>query len=135
MTKGARDVPYAVFANPIKTFITQFVDAEKAKKPRERKVSSSSASSKNDSIASDASEKAAESSSSSASSSSKVNMDYIQQFFASKLRLFREGDGTPKEHQVLKTIDLDGIVEHWKNNGCKKIVTMAGAGISTCESH
>lgn len=35
--------------------------------------------------------------------------------------------------KVLKTVDLKGLIEHWKNDGFKKIVTMVGAGISTCK--
>lgn len=34
--------------------------------------------------------------------------------------------------KVLKTVDLKGLIEHWKDGGFKKIVTMVGAGISTC---
>lgn len=35
--------------------------------------------------------------------------------------------------KVLKTVDLKGLIEHWKDVGFKKIVTMVGAGISTCK--
>lgn len=127
---GARDVPFILFINKLKTFANQFVDTEKIKQ-RDRNVSTSSGSSKDDT--SDNEEGAAGSLSSSASSNSKINMDYIQQFFASKLRLFRDDHELSKDHQVLKTVDLDGIVEHWNNNGFKKIITMVGAGISTCK--
>lgn len=73
-------------------------------------------------------------SSSSGSKNSKIDIELIQQFFASKLKLFHDDKKTvKKDHQVLKTVDLNGIVEHWKNNGFKKIVTMVGAGISTCK--
>lgn len=118
------------FVNRLKIFVNQFVDTEKTK-PRDRNVSGSSESSR-DGATSDTDEGAATSPSSSASSSSKINMDYIQQFFASKLRLFRDDAGSSKDNQVLKTVDFDGIVDHWKNNGFKKIITMVGAGISTC---
>jgi hypothetical protein len=36
------------------------------------------------------------------------------------------------EFQVLRTLDLDGIVDYIKSGNVKNIITMAGAGISTC---
>lgn len=38
----------------------------------------------------------------------------------------------PKK-RVLKTVDMQGLIEHWRSGGFKKIVTMVGAGISTCK--
>lgn len=64
---------------------------------------------------------------------SKFQLDYIQQFFKNKLGLSHEEKSEADTRQVLKTIDFQGLVDHWKGNGFKKIVTMVGAGISTCK--
>ncbi|XP_033735571.1 NAD-dependent protein deacetylase sirtuin-2-like isoform X2 [Pecten maximus] len=37
----------------------------------------------------------------------------------------------PSPEQVLETLDMDGVVNYIKSGKCKKIITMAGAGIST----
>lgn len=55
----------------------------------------------------------------------------IQKFFAEKLHLLPDKES---DH-VLETVDLDGVIKHWKNKGFNKIVTMVGAGISTCKYH
>ena len=38
-----------------------------------------------------------------------------------------------KPEQRLPTVSLDGIAEYIKSGKCKNIITMAGAGISTCK--
>lgn len=35
--------------------------------------------------------------------------------------------------QVLENVSTDGIVDYIKTKNCTKIITMAGAGISTCK--
>lgn len=35
--------------------------------------------------------------------------------------------------RVLKEVDLEHLVAHWRAGGFKRIVTMVGAGISTCK--
>lgn len=35
--------------------------------------------------------------------------------------------------QVLDEVNIDGIVNYIKKKNCKNIITMAGAGISTCK--
>lgn len=35
--------------------------------------------------------------------------------------------------QVLDEVSVDGIVDYIKKKNCKNIITMAGAGISTCK--
>lgn len=35
--------------------------------------------------------------------------------------------------QVLENLSIDGIVDYIKKKDCSKIITMAGAGISTCK--
>lgn len=66
------------------------------------------------------------------SSKSKSQMEYIQQFLR-KMGLSHNDEEDSKTPQVLKTVDFNGIIDHWKAQGFKKIVTMAGAGISTCK--
>lgn len=58
--------------------------------------------------------------------SHKSRMDYINQYFE------RIGLTVDKHNQILKTVDFDGLINHWNEHGFKKIVTMVGAGISTC---
>lgn len=68
------------------------------------------------------------------SDKSKFHLEYIQQFLKNKLGLSSEDDeGDSSGPQVLKSLDFQGLVEHWKENGFKKIITMVGAGISTCK--
>lgn len=35
--------------------------------------------------------------------------------------------------QILDDVSVDGIVDFIKKKNCKNIITMAGAGISTCK--
>jgi len=35
--------------------------------------------------------------------------------------------------QVIEDLSFDGLCNHWKKKGFKNIITMVGAGISTCE--
>ncbi|KAF7989235.1 hypothetical protein HCN44_007832 [Aphidius gifuensis] len=56
-------------------------------------------------------------------------MDKIRKFLTN-LKIFDTGDKLPKK-QILNELTLDGIVEFIKKSGCKKIITMVGAGIST----
>lgn len=63
---------------------------------------------------------------------SKPQLDYIQQFLH-KLGLSHDDDESDSKTQhVLKTVDYQGLIDHWNEKGFKKIVTMVGAGISTC---
>lgn len=59
-------------------------------------------------------------------------MDKFLKYLSQKLRLYDSADGETQSHQkVLREVSLDGIVEYIKDNGITKIITMAGAGIST----
>lgn len=61
-------------------------------------------------------------------------MDYIQSLISEKLHL--HGDGIPESSspskKILSTVDVDGVMKRWKSGGFKNIITMVGAGISTC---
>ncbi|XP_076179616.1 sirtuin 2 isoform X2 [Ptiloglossa arizonensis] len=60
------------------------------------------------------------------------NMDKICKYLAQKLRLSDSSDYNEHSQQkVLRELSLDGIVEYIKENENLKIITMAGAGIST----
>lgn len=71
-------------------------------------------------------------------SDSTISIERIRQYLSDKLGFYSsdsydEKDGAPRKQRVLETVDIDGVIKHWKNGGFKKIVTMVGAGISTCE--
>ena len=48
--------------------------------------------------------------------------------------LFSGGGGDSEDDKILEEVTLDGIVKYIETHKCKNIVTMAGAGISTCKS-
>lgn len=59
-------------------------------------------------------------------------MEKIRKYFAQKLRLFDSSDdGEQSQQKVLREVSLDGMIEYIKEKENCKIVTMAGAGIST----
>ncbi|XP_038104404.1 NAD-dependent protein deacetylase Sirt2 [Culex quinquefasciatus] len=69
-------------------------------------------------------------------SDSTISIERIRQYLSDKLGFYSsdsydEKDGAPRKQRVLETVDIDGVIKHWKNGGFKKIVTMVGAGIST----
>ena len=53
----------------------------------------------------------------------------IRAFLASRLKLGSDDD--QKLPHVLDSVDFEGIVQYIKDGRAKKIITMAGAGIST----
>ncbi|XP_034952360.1 NAD-dependent protein deacetylase sirtuin-2 isoform X2 [Chelonus insularis] len=61
------------------------------------------------------------------------NMEKIRKYLAQKLKLTDtstdESDKSRKK--ILNRLDIDGIVEYIKEKNCSRIITMAGAGIST----
>lgn len=69
----------------------------------------------------------AQSSDSTKSSSEKSKMDFLKRYME------QLGLTIDAHNQVLKTVDFDGLIEHWNGHGFKKIITMVGAGISTCK--
>lgn len=56
-------------------------------------------------------------------------MDRLRQLFSTKFNLSSEPEVPPTK--VLDELTIDGIVEYIKKKGCKNVITMAGAGIST----
>ncbi|XP_063972468.1 NAD-dependent protein deacetylase Sirt2 [Diachasmimorpha longicaudata] len=64
--------------------------------------------------------------------SSSSSMEKIEKYFMQMLKIGSISDDDKKDtKKVLTELTLDGIVEYIKEAGCKKIITMAGAGIST----
>lgn len=81
-------------------------------------------------------EKEEERSTSPESSEVKDDMERLRRFLAQKLRLvdYSENDQNDQSQQkILCELSLDGIVEYIKKTPNCKIITMAGAGISTCK--
>ncbi|XP_058055520.1 NAD-dependent protein deacetylase Sirt2-like [Anopheles bellator] len=68
-----------------------------------------------------------------------ICIERIRQYISDKLGFYSSNglddkDGTAGANlgrRVLETVDVEGVIKHWKNGGFKKIVTMVGAGIST----
>ncbi|XP_052865253.1 NAD-dependent protein deacetylase Sirt2-like [Anopheles cruzii] len=68
-----------------------------------------------------------------------ICIERIRQYISDKLGFYSSNglddkDGTGGANlgrRVLETVDVEGVIKHWKNGGFKKIVTMVGAGIST----
>uniref|UniRef100_A0A182JX08 Deacetylase sirtuin-type domain-containing protein n=1 Tax=Anopheles christyi TaxID=43041 RepID=A0A182JX08_9DIPT len=70
--------------------------------------------------------------------SQSISIERIRQYLSDKLGFYtadgfddEDGSGGAARRRVLETVDIDGVLKHWKNGGFKKIVTMVGAGIST----
>lgn len=63
-----------------------------------------------------------------------LDVDSIRRYLAQKLGFYEPPETTsaPVE-QVLDEVNLDGIVKWIKSERCKNIITLAGAGISTCK--
>lgn len=61
-------------------------------------------------------------------------LDYIQSLISEKLHLHDdEPSSTASSTKILDTVDFDGVMKKWKAGGFKNIITMVGAGISTCK--
>lgn len=60
-------------------------------------------------------------------------MERLRRYLAQKLRLVDLPTNDESQQLVLRKLNLDGIVEYIKENKNCKIITMAGAGISTCK--
>lgn len=63
------------------------------------------------------------------SNESKSQLDHTIQMLKRQLGF----DDVAKSEQILKTVDFQGLIDHWNKHGFKKIITMVGAGISTCK--
>lgn len=70
--------------------------------------------------------------SSSDSGESASGIDALRKFLSEKLKISDKDD--EEKVKVLDDVSLDGIIDYFKKNNCKNIITMAGAGISTCKN-
>lgn len=61
-------------------------------------------------------------------------MEKIRKYLAQKLKLYDSDIEQESCSGVLKELTIDGIIDYIKQNPKCKIITMAGAGISTCKS-
>lgn len=61
-------------------------------------------------------------------------MEKIRKYLIQKLKLYDSDNEQESCPGVLKELTIDGIVDYIKQNPKCKIITMAGAGISTCKS-
>lgn len=68
---------------------------------------------------------------SSSKSGDHFSMEKIRQFFSDKLHLYTNDESDQPQRTVLDTVDINGVVKHWKAKGFTRIVTMVGAGVST----
>jgi len=63
-------------------------------------------------------------------------MERLRKYLAQKLRLIdlsTNDQNDESQQNILRESNLDGIVEYIKEKEICKIITMAGAGISTCK--
>lgn len=62
-----------------------------------------------------------------------MDVDSIRRFLAQKLGFYEPPDLNPPVEKVLDEVTLDGIAKWIKSTRCQNIITLSGAGISTCE--
>lgn len=58
-------------------------------------------------------------------------VEIIRRYLAEKLGFYGDDEGTKAGEKVLEEVSVDGIVKYIKGGKCKKVITLAGAGIST----
>lgn len=62
-----------------------------------------------------------------------LDVDSIRRYLAQKLGFYEAPEAAAPPSQVLEEVNLDGVVKWIKSERCKNIITLAGAGISTCK--
>uniref|UniRef100_A0A2A4K008 Uncharacterized protein n=1 Tax=Heliothis virescens TaxID=7102 RepID=A0A2A4K008_HELVI len=62
-----------------------------------------------------------------------LDVDSIRRYLAQKLGFYEPPETAAPTDQVLEEVSLDGIVKWIQSERCKNIITLAGAGISTCK--
>lgn len=60
-------------------------------------------------------------------------MDSVRRYLAQKLGLYEPPEPPAPSEKVLEDVNIDGIVKWIQSERCKNIITMSGAGISTCK--
>lgn len=67
------------------------------------------------------------------SSTAGLTVEALRQYLAEKLGFVDSDKSDTPKVKVLDDVSLDGVVDYFKTKGCKNVITMAGAGISTCK--
>lgn len=62
-----------------------------------------------------------------------LDVDSIRRYLAQKLGFYEPSEAPVPVENVLDEVTLDGIVKWIKSDRCKNIITLSGAGISTCK--
>jgi NAD+-dependent protein deacetylase sirtuin 2 len=60
-----------------------------------------------------------------------LTADWLSSLFKRQLGLGSQADGDVEK--LLEKPDFDSVAKYMLSDKCKNIITMAGAGISTCE--
>ncbi|XP_038206833.1 NAD-dependent protein deacetylase sirtuin-2-like isoform X2 [Zerene cesonia] len=60
-----------------------------------------------------------------------LDVDTIRRYLAQKLGFYEPTEPSSSTEKVLDEVTLDGIVKWMKNEKCKNVITLSGAGIST----
>lgn len=62
------------------------------------------------------------------------NVDSVRRYLAQKLGLYEPPEPPAPSEKVLDDVNIDGVVKWIQGERCKKVITLSGAGISTCKS-
>lgn len=62
-----------------------------------------------------------------------LDVDSIRRYLAQKLGFYERCEPPEQVIKVLEEVNLDGIVKWMKSEQCQNVITMSGAGISTCK--
>lgn len=63
-----------------------------------------------------------------------LDVDSIRRYLAQKLGFYEAPEAAPVQiEKVLSDVSLDGVVGWINSDRCKNVITLAGAGISTCK--
>lgn len=140
--KGIFDSLYSIYLfcgcfvhwNFVNTFFLFIFLESSSQEYRDKKYKESKYESTSSDSDSDKDDDAASSSDYTKPTSDKSKLDSIQQYFKLKFGISLDDDESDAHTQpILKTVDFQGLVDHWNEHGFRKIVVMSGAGISTCK--
>lgn len=61
-----------------------------------------------------------------------MSVESLRKYLSDKLGIHDKDE--EEKIKILDDVSMDGIVDYIKKKNCKNIITMAGAGISTCKN-
>lgn len=61
------------------------------------------------------------------------DVDSVRRYLAQKLGLYEPPELPAPSEKVLDDVNIDGIVKWIQSEKCKNVITLSGAGISTCK--